>query len=130
MPILSCSISRPAASSCILHVHLSSSHFSSPSGKIESTPHGHFAKHLNKADKGYNPDKTDFHDTLSAINMDHYNVARGSEAVDKEFPRGRRTIQTLKVGGTAFSFFSSSKYKESAALRIFLAGFNHSLQIY
>ena len=59
-------------------------------GKIESTPHGYFAKLMDEA-KPPAGDKGKSKTFESNIPFDHYNVSVGSAATDKEFPVGKRT---------------------------------------
>mmetsp|Transcript_28313 Transcript_28313/g.63238 ORF Transcript_28313/g.63238 Transcript_28313/m.63238 type:complete len:316 (-) Transcript_28313:297-1244(-) len=63
-------------------------------GRIESTPHGFFAKMMAKSDR---PPPTEPNPTFkSMVHFDHYHHPRNSKAaVDAEFPKGRRT--TLNV---------------------------------
>ena len=64
------------------------------SGRIESTPHGFFAKMMAKAENP-GPPKEPSGTFKSVIPFDHYNVSRGKAAVDVEMPKGKRIIPKL-----------------------------------
>ena len=66
-------------------------------GKIESTPHGHFAKNNAHPPLKEGELYGDFHDKLSHVNLDHFNIERGVEVVNKEFNRGRKTVEQMKT---------------------------------
>jgi hypothetical protein len=59
--------------------------------KLNSTPYGRFDRMFTKAP----PDDWASH-SLSRIPFDHYNIPRGKDALTREFPRGKRTVE----GGT------------------------------
>jgi len=60
--------------------------------KIGATPHGHFAKMLSEdaaqADPAEAARKAKL--TQSSVFMEHYDVPRGNEVIDREFPKGKR----------------------------------------
>lgn len=66
-------------------------------GKVESTPHGYFAKLMadpkerrsNAGDADGEGSSADPY--ASNIDMDHFAYPRGKDAIDAEFPRGKRT---------------------------------------
>ena len=60
------------------------------SGKIEATPHGFFARVMDRAPKGSERGSA-LSTSTSRIVFDHYDVATGKAAADAEFPRGKRT---------------------------------------
>jgi hypothetical protein len=64
------------------------------SGRIESTPHGFFAKMMAKAEasSSSNTPKKVTGTFKSVIPFDHYNVRSGKAAVDEEMPKGKRII--------------------------------------
>lgn len=65
-------------------------------GRIESTPHGFFAKMMAKKDLAASGPPQEVSQTWkSVIPMDHYNVARGRAAVDVEMPKGKRMVPQL-----------------------------------
>ena len=70
-------------------------------GKIESTPHGHFAKLMSASTGGSESDaKTAARSTNFKI--DHFDYPVGKEAINAEFPKGKRTdfgYLPFKVGG-------------------------------
>lgn len=57
-------------------------------GKIEATPHGFFAKMMS-GDKPRNSEKSKTMASKVAESLDQYNISRGREVLDKEFPRGK-----------------------------------------
>lgn len=57
-------------------------------GKVESTPHGHFAKMMDDSG-GPKTEKVHLYKTKWEIN--HFNVPRGKAVTDAEFPKGKRT---------------------------------------
>ena len=60
-------------------------------GRIESTPHGFFAKMMAKKDAAaHGPPKEVSGTWKSVIPMDHYNVAKDRASVDAEVPKGKR----------------------------------------
>lgn len=63
-------------------------------GKIESTPHGFFAKIMANESKPQG-DKQKSKTWDSRIPFDHYNVAVGKAITDTEFPRGKRTAPQI-----------------------------------
>lgn len=65
-------------------------------GKIEATPHGHFAMMMNQPLEGDAKLKA-AKLTRSKVTMDHFNVAVGDEVVRSEFPRGKRPERTIRA---------------------------------
>lgn len=65
------------------------------SGKIEATPHGHFAKMMGGASQ--KESKT----TFSRVPFDHFDVLTGPGSLKQEFPRGKKphvVPTTIKLG--------------------------------
>jgi hypothetical protein len=60
-------------------------------GRIEATPHGFFAKMMNDSNRKPNANKLASMDSKITNCLDQYNVAKGKEVLDKEFPRGKKT---------------------------------------
>lgn len=62
-------------------------------GKIESTPHGRYAKFINKPaselGKGNSRNRSTFE-------MSHFKIAKGREVVDAEFGKPKRTYETIR----------------------------------
>ena len=64
-------------------------------GKIEATPHGHFAAMMAEPSTG-EPTEKAAKLTRSAVTFDHFNVAVGNEVIESEFPRGKRPERTIR----------------------------------
>ena len=56
--------------------------------RLESTPYGHFNKMMAAADGAPRGGSSQ----RSRVNFDHYNVATGSEVMDRELPKPKRTF--------------------------------------
>lgn len=85
-------------------------------GKIEATPHGHFAAMMAEPSTGEPTEKaakvrpaaggagargithwvTAPQLTRSAVTFDHFNVVVGNEVIESEFPRGKRPERTIR----------------------------------
>ena len=62
------------------------------SGKIESTPHGHFAKLMaTGGDDNASSQRESARDYQSTFHLDHFDYPVGKDAIDREFPKGKRT---------------------------------------
>mmetsp|Transcript_30604 Transcript_30604/g.39470 ORF Transcript_30604/g.39470 Transcript_30604/m.39470 type:complete len:344 (-) Transcript_30604:244-1275(-) len=61
-------------------------------GKIESTSHGFMHKMMHRT-----PTEFDGNLTHSTIKMDHYNIDKGAEHTDKEFPVGKRIFKEYRA---------------------------------
>jgi len=59
------------------------------SGRIESTPHGYFAKLMQERDGGAR-ERAELRNG-SRVTMDHFDFPREKGSADSEFPRGKRT---------------------------------------
>jgi hypothetical protein len=64
-------------------------------GRIESTPHGFFAKMMARGP----PLSTEVSGTWkSEVTFNHFDMARGKAAIDAEFPKGKRIRPQLSNG--------------------------------
>ena len=62
-------------------------------GRLESTPHGYFAKLMKTREPGEQSSSSSSKGrrNRTTVAMDHFSFPKGKEAIDREFPRGKRT---------------------------------------
>ena len=66
-------------------------------GKIEATPHGHFAKMLGDAEAPPSPE-AQHKNYKSSVMFNHYNPPLGRAVTDAEFPNGKRVNYPERTG--------------------------------
>ncbi len=86
-------------------------------GRLESTPHGYFAKLMKTREPCEQASSSSCSSkgrrNRTAVAMDHFDFPRGKEAIDKEFPRGKRT--DFSYLGAACKGASSDIFKPLSA---------------